>query len=122
MAAAVGCDVADGVTKGTTVLVIGDQDVRHLHGREKSAKHRKAEKMIREGAMLRIIGESDFRALVMSGASGDTASNAACPTRLPTFRPPSSASSRKQTPIQSPSSGPQIQNACSPLSDEGTKS
>jgi DNA polymerase-3 subunit epsilon len=66
MAAAAGCDVADRVTKDTTILVIGDQDVRPLNGHEKSAKHLKAEKMIREGAMLRIIGETDFRAL-MSG-------------------------------------------------------
>jgi DNA polymerase III subunit epsilon len=69
MAAAAGCDVADRVTKDTTILVIGDQDVRHLRGHEKSAKHQKAEKMIREGAMLRIIGETDFRAF-MSGAVG----------------------------------------------------
>src|SRR5258706_5305009 len=37
---------------------------RHLNGHEKSAKHRKAEQMIRDGAMLRIIGETDFRALM----------------------------------------------------------
>lgn len=67
MAAAAGCDVADRVTKDTTILVIGDQDVRNLNGHEKSAKHRKAEQMIRDGAMLRIIGETDFRAL-MSGS------------------------------------------------------
>jgi DNA polymerase-3 subunit epsilon len=61
LAAQIGCDVADSVTKATTILVVGDQDVRALNGEEKSAKHRKAEAMIRKGAMLKIIGETDFR-------------------------------------------------------------
>jgi DNA polymerase-3 subunit epsilon len=68
IAAAAGCDVADGVTKETTILVVGDQDIRVLNGQTKSAKHRKAEKLIQEGAArLRIVGESDFKLLV--GAS-----------------------------------------------------
>jgi DNA polymerase-3 subunit epsilon len=65
MAANRGCDVADRVTSETTILVIGDQDVRVLNGKDKSSKHRKAEQMIREGSALRIIGESDFRVLVV---------------------------------------------------------
>lgn len=59
-----GCDVSDGVTTATTILVVGDQDIRRLNGSEKSSKRRKAEKLIAEGAALRIIGESDFRALL----------------------------------------------------------
>jgi DNA polymerase-3 subunit epsilon len=64
LAAAAGCDVASGVTTDTTILVVGDQDLRRLKGEEKSSKHRKAEKLIAEGAMLRIISETDFCELV----------------------------------------------------------
>jgi DNA polymerase-3 subunit epsilon len=63
-AALAGCDVADGVTKKTTILVVGDQDLRYTRGQEKSTKHRKAETMIASGAAIRIIGESDFLLLV----------------------------------------------------------
>jgi DNA polymerase-3 subunit epsilon len=64
MAAGVGCDVAPGVTKKTTILVVGDQDIGKLNGHEKSAKHRKAEQLIAEGCAIRIVRESDFRLLV----------------------------------------------------------
>jgi DNA polymerase-3 subunit epsilon len=64
MASAAGCEVCAGVTKRTTILVVGDQDVRVLNGRDKSAKHRKAEQMTAAGMPIRIIRESDFRALV----------------------------------------------------------
>lgn len=64
MAAKVGCSVADGVTRRTTVLVVGDQDVRKLAGHEKSSKHRKAEELIGAGQPIRIIRETDFRQLV----------------------------------------------------------
>jgi DNA polymerase III subunit epsilon len=64
LAAAAGCDVRGGVTRETTLLVVGDQDLRLLNGQEKSAKHRKAEKLIAEGFSLRIIGESDFIGLL----------------------------------------------------------
>lgn len=63
LAAAAGCDVADGVTKHTTILVVGDQDARKLNGQEKSAKHRKAEALVAKGTPLRIITESDFIAI-----------------------------------------------------------
>ncbi len=66
MAAAVGCAVADGVTKKTTILVVGDQDVRKLAGQEKSSKHRKAEDLIKTGQPIRIIRETDFRELADS--------------------------------------------------------
>lgn len=65
MAARVGCEVGSGVTKKTTLLVVGDQDVLKLAGHEKSSKHRKAEKLISEGIPIRIIRESDFKALVV---------------------------------------------------------
>lgn len=64
LAASVGCDVRDSVTRDTTLLVVGDQDTRQLAGHEKSGKHRKAEDLIRSGQSLRIIGESDFRKLM----------------------------------------------------------
>ncbi len=64
MAAKAGCNVADGVTKKTTMLVVGNQDVRLLAGHEKSSKHRKAEELIEKGQMIRILSERDFRRLL----------------------------------------------------------
>jgi DNA polymerase-3 subunit epsilon len=58
-----GCEVDSGVTKRTTLLVVGDQDITKLAGREKSSKHRKAEGLIIKGQRIRIIGETDFRHL-----------------------------------------------------------
>jgi DNA polymerase III subunit epsilon len=63
MAAKIGCTVAGGVTKATTILVVGDQDVKKLAGHQKSSKHRKAESLIKKGQSLRIIRESDFKEL-----------------------------------------------------------
>ena len=64
LAAAIGCTVESGVTKKTTLLVVGDQDVRRLAGHEKSSKHRKAESLIERGQPVRILRETDFRKLV----------------------------------------------------------
>jgi DNA polymerase-3 subunit epsilon len=64
LAAAIGCSVESGVTKKTTLLVVGDQDVRRLAGHEKSSKHRKAESLIETGQPIRILRESDFEKLV----------------------------------------------------------
>lgn len=64
LAAAVGCEVAQGVTKTTTLLVVGDVDVTRLAGHEKSSKHRKAEELITKGFPIRIVRETDFRELV----------------------------------------------------------
>ena len=64
MAASIGCQVDDGVTKHTTILVVGDQDIRHLNGKDKSTKHRKAEMLIQNGQPIRILCESDFMRLV----------------------------------------------------------
>jgi DNA polymerase-3 subunit epsilon len=63
-AAAAGCRVDDSVTKHTTMLVIGDQDLRRLAGHEKSSKHIKAEQLIAKGLTIRILGESDFMRIV----------------------------------------------------------
>jgi DNA polymerase-3 subunit epsilon len=64
LAAITGCEVAASVNKATTILVVGDQDIRKLAGHEKSRKHRKAEDLITEGQPIRIIKESDFIKLV----------------------------------------------------------
>src|SRR5262249_10876919 len=63
-AAQMGCEVAANVTKRTTILVVGDQDLGQLAGHQKSNKHRKAEELIREGQSIRILRETDFRELV----------------------------------------------------------
>ncbi|MFV1992122.1 MAG: exonuclease domain-containing protein [Acidimicrobiales bacterium] len=64
LAASAGCDVATSIGKQTTVVVVGDQDLRRLAGHERSAKIRKAEMLISKGQAIRILGESDFFALV----------------------------------------------------------
>lgn len=61
LAASIGCTVAAGVTKKTTLLVVGDQDISKLAGKEKSSKHLKAEQLIKKGQNIRIIKESDFK-------------------------------------------------------------
>jgi DNA polymerase-3 subunit epsilon len=68
LAAICGCAVTDGVTQATTLLVVGDQDIRRLAGHEKSAKHRKAEALIAKGQTIRILQESDFQQLVKQDA------------------------------------------------------
>jgi DNA polymerase-3 subunit epsilon len=70
LADAVGCQVDPGVTKHTTILIVGDQDVSKLADHDKSAKHRKAEQLISAGQPIRILRESDFLNLVrMESAS-----------------------------------------------------
>ncbi len=64
LAATVGCTVAEGVTKETTMLVVGNQDARRLAGQEKSSKHRKAEDLILKGQAIKILTEGDFQNLV----------------------------------------------------------
>ena len=64
LASGIGCKVAASVTKKTTLLVVGDQDISRLAGKKKSSKHTKAEKLIRDGQPVRILRESDFRELV----------------------------------------------------------
>ncbi|MEO8735448.1 MAG: exonuclease domain-containing protein [Edaphobacter sp.] len=69
LAAAAGCRVDGGVTKHTTLLMIGDQDIRKLNGHEKSDKYRKAEAWIQKGHSIRILGESDFERIVSRPAA-----------------------------------------------------
>ena len=57
-----GAAVEPGVTKHTTLLVVGDQDLAKLAGQSKSNKHRKAEQLIAKGQQIRILAESDFLA------------------------------------------------------------
>ncbi len=64
IAASLGSEVADNVTKETTLLVVGDQDVAKLAGHKKSSKHRKAEQLIERGQCIRILAETDFLAFV----------------------------------------------------------
>jgi len=63
IADAIGFQVESGVTKKTTFLVVGDQDIKKLAGHERSSKHRKAEKLIECGIPIRILKESDFKEL-----------------------------------------------------------
>jgi DNA polymerase-3 subunit epsilon len=58
-----GAAVEPGVTKHTTMLVVGDQDIDKLAGHDKSGKHRKAEQLIAMGQAIRIVGEADFTSL-----------------------------------------------------------
>ncbi|CAN5163725.1 hypothetical protein BH09PSE3_BH09PSE3_16330 [soil metagenome] len=55
-----GASVEAGVTKKTSLLVVGDQDIEKLNGQNKSSKHRKAEQLIGSGQPIRILGEADF--------------------------------------------------------------
>lgn len=64
LAADIGCNVTGGVTKKTTLLIVGDRDVERYGGKEKSGKYQKAEKLIKEGQRIRILTESDFMGLV----------------------------------------------------------
>jgi DNA polymerase III subunit epsilon len=64
IAADAGCEVDDNVTKRTTILVVGDQDVSVLaDGQTKSGKHRKAEDLIMKGMPIRILRQTDFLAM-----------------------------------------------------------
>jgi DNA polymerase III subunit epsilon len=63
-AAAAGCAIGNGVTKATTLLVVGDQDIRKLSGHEMSSKHRKAMDLISRGQLIRVLSEADFLRVV----------------------------------------------------------
>jgi len=60
IAASMGCHVDNSVTKRTTILVVGTQDVFKLAGYEKSSKHRKTEDLIHKGIPIKILSEKDF--------------------------------------------------------------
>jgi len=63
-ASQVGCKVESGVTKHTTILVVGCQDLRRLAGHEKSSKHIKAEMLIAKGQNIKIMTENEFHSLI----------------------------------------------------------
>ncbi len=75
MAAEAGCDVGGNVTKSTTLLVVGDQDVTKLAGHDKSSKHRKAESSIAKGQGIRILRETDFQLLLDTASNNGTEQN-----------------------------------------------
>jgi hypothetical protein len=56
------------LTRKTTILVVGEQDLRLTKGQERSSKQQKAEAMIEAGAAIRIVGERDF--MLMVGSAG----------------------------------------------------
>lgn len=66
LAHAAGAGVEANVTKSTTILVVGDQDIDKLAGHDRSTKHRKAETLIGNGQALRIVGEGDFMRMCAS--------------------------------------------------------
>lgn len=63
-AASVGCTPANSVTKKTTLLVVGEQDLSLVGNSGKSTKQVKAEELITKGQAIRILGESAFDALL----------------------------------------------------------
>lgn len=66
LAALGGITVAANVTLKTTLLIVGDQDIRA--GDAKSSKHRKAEEYAARGGPIRIIGETEFFHLLDAAA------------------------------------------------------
>lgn len=66
VAADLGVFVHPSVTKKTSLVVVGDQDVRHPDWGDKSIKQRKAEELIAQGYDILILSESDFHALVQA--------------------------------------------------------
>lgn len=63
IAADLGCNVSNSISKKTTMLVVGIQDSTKLVGYSKSSKHRKAEELINRGIEIRILSENDFGAI-----------------------------------------------------------
>lgn len=57
-----GCE--DVSLKKVTILVVGDQDLSSLAGHDKSSKHRRAEELQAEGHAIRIVGETEFYAMI----------------------------------------------------------
>jgi len=71
LAADVGCDVHRGLpTKATTLVIVGDVNLRKTKGEEKTTKRRKAEELVVQGQDIRFLQESDFRALVNDALAG----------------------------------------------------
>lgn len=69
LASEAGCEVGQSVTQSTTLLVVGDQDIRKLAGHKKSRKRRDAEDLISLGQPIRVLTEGDFLRLIALDAS-----------------------------------------------------
>lgn len=59
-----GAEVLSGVTKKTTILIIGNQDPTKLKGKELSSKEIKARDLIEKGFNIKFLSELDFLRLV----------------------------------------------------------
>ena len=66
LAADLGCNVSNSVSKKTTILVIGIQEDYKLAGYSKSSKHRKAEELIANGHQIKILSERDFSQIIQT--------------------------------------------------------
>lgn len=66
-AVAAGMTVMTNVTRKTTLVIVGEQDLAQLAGHQKSTRHRRAEELIAAGRPIRIIGEAEFLTLVGAG-------------------------------------------------------
>ena len=64
-AAEMGCQVHRGVSRKTTMLVVGVQEKERLgEGCDKSTKHRKVEDLIAQGQSIQILSEKDFLCII----------------------------------------------------------
>lgn len=59
-----GCEVKSSITKTTSYVVVGEQDLELTKGRKRSTKHRKAEEYISQGLPIKILTEKQFLALI----------------------------------------------------------
>lgn len=57
MAAVLGCAPSNTVSRKTTILIVGDQDISRLGGKKKSSKHLKAEELNETGQEIRTRSE-----------------------------------------------------------------
>jgi len=74
LAAVAGCRVEDGVTRHTTILVVGGEEQRNLASQSRSSKELKAEQLVRKGRPIRIVGESEFLRIVARTVKPDSGS------------------------------------------------
>jgi DNA polymerase III subunit epsilon len=61
LAAYAGCEVAANVTKKATLVVVGND---RFAGGERSGKWKRAEELVAQGYPIRVLSETDFRALI----------------------------------------------------------
>lgn len=64
MALEAGCNVATSVNKKVTMLVLGEQDLTKLKGKELSSKEQKALELIEKGYQIQLLLEQDFMRLI----------------------------------------------------------